>query len=428
MAIIRRPQPPGDAGSRRNLGDKRKGKVESVEHAYTGIINVYALVPGSKPISLNEFLHGTMTVDTTAPRTKLDEDKSVKLSSRHDTHIQKQTVPQGPIRYMWSANRRLHRDGLYIRDSSGSPYGSDITIQNRKSGLSVNTITGDRSVYERILHNQPELRGIYDENNEKDSKDIYKATGVISSLRKPIDNIEVQNAILSQAIRLKVDPTQMESWVRKRLELDALREKKDKLHGQMAHLFQSDKTEADVLKYVMLDQKVSETEARNILNAFYKKYPSAKKKEIIPVSEPEISKQFKGAIPPSVVKVVEKLPISLDDPRIKGQISISQSHSSQFIPLPIEARSTATNLYYTKDDKGGISYFVKVTERSKRKIKARVKRYPIVAYRLSHKKSLPKIKSKKLSNSKKANRCTRSGKLKKSILNKLKCTCKRRRK
>jgi len=62
MAIIR-PQPLGDSGSRKHLGINRKGKIENVEHAYSGIVNVYALRPsGSGPISLGEFTGGKLII------------------------------------------------------------------------------------------------------------------------------------------------------------------------------------------------------------------------------------------------------------------------------------------------------------------------------------------------------------------------------
>ena len=74
MALIRRPQPPGDTGSRKHLVD-RKGKVADVEHAYPGIVNVYALVPidpnkneDPKPITLETFSHGMLTVATGSTR------------------------------------------------------------------------------------------------------------------------------------------------------------------------------------------------------------------------------------------------------------------------------------------------------------------------------------------------------------------------
>jgi hypothetical protein len=404
MAIIKRPQPPGDSGSRRHLIN-RKGKVDDVEYAYSGIVNVYALRPrGAGPISIKELTGGVVEIPSGAtlyPQIGVGP----KLSKKALKEVAKEAARAGAISYEWKPNKHEHRDGLYLK------------IGEHEQG------EVDSFTYEKALKDNPTKIAKYDENSSSVLKEINYARMMIT--KYPSGSDQYNRAILRQAMKMHVPQSQMKYWVTQKystvMNVPHVFEKVEKLETKnvkdlIERIIETDDTDPSIryilkTKYGMNDKQISEE--------------VAKKKKQMGYVEERLESEAKS--PESkVVEVVnvDKLPVPIGNiqklPDNKGDFTLIDGPSAKIL-----YDSDKSKLRYEVTPTGIVRYYVDMknmsAERRKRINRSRIKR---IAYRVKkHIVSKKHIASKKISNSKRVKCTSRSGKIKKSLLNKLRCKC-----
>jgi hypothetical protein len=403
MALVRRPQPPGDSGSRRNLVN-RKGNVDSVEHAYPGIVNVYALVPvddrgEAKPITLETFSHGMLSVATGSTR-----------YSQGGTKKGGETVElaRGPILYVWHFNSNQKRDGLYptINGKESGINGSDATTASNSTHV-------NKQSYEQILRNQPSLVHPYDLTNPQDVEEIRKAISYVNNINNPVGSKKYEDAILRQAIRLQTTTDQVRRWAKERLPVAAMQQNKKQIETDIRFLSQSDKSIPYITKYLQQEYQLPPSRSEELI-AQYTKGMTKNIPEL-----PEGVQEHK-----QIEVIQEKLPRAFDE--TSGKVP---SNKADYMPIHGDIIKTANkkDLYYDILPNGSVVYYIKTSSLSadrRRKLKnVKLKR---VAYKVKKPISKKKIDSKKPSNSNKNNKCSRSSKMKKNLLNNIRCKCRRK--
>ena len=404
MSLIRRSQPPGDTGSRKHLVN-RKGKVADVEHAYPGIVNVYALVPIDsstkelKPITLEKFSHGMLTVNTSSTRyTESGAKKGGPI-----------TPPSsGPIIYMWHYNSNQKRDGLYPTTN-----GLESGIDGADATTASKSYRVNERMYEQILHNQPSLVKSYDPSNINDAEIIRKSVSYVNNINNPVGSEKYEEAILRQAIRLKTYPAQIKKWALSKLPLALMHQNKKQIETDIRFLSQSDKSIPYITSYLQKEYHLPEERSQELIAQYIKEART---------SVPELPEGEKHKL---VEVIQEKLPRPLEETSGK----ISMSNKADYIPIYGDTIKTANkkDLYYDVLLNGSVVYYIKTSSLSadrRRKLKhIKVKR---VAYRVKKPVNKKKVANKKPSNSNKTNKCSRSGKMKKNLLRNIRCKCGRK--
>lgn len=413
MALIRRPQPPGDNGSRSNLDKNglRKGKIDGVEHAYSGIINVYALIPPAidnkgnvilggdgkpkigVPISLSDFTHGKIEIQT-GSRIYPQNGKKKDLQ-----------IPSGRVVYGWSHNGHLHRSGLYQVDENKKPIGSDITT-------SYKNLYDNIRHYESILDSNPSLV-------EQPSEDeIGKSAGYINSIDNPVGSDKYELSVFNQAIKLHVYPNQMKKWALLRLPNALHGHRNRNMESDIRYLSQNGKNEDSIKKLLMQEYNLDESKATEVISKYNTKNSRKSLEPTKAENESSAAKEVYDTKGPqqheTIVIDTEKLPRALDT--TNGPID--PSRRDEYLPITGDMIKSAPVVYYEKLQNGAIKYYIKMTAERKRKMKNIKMKRVITAYRVK-KKNKKITPHKKPSNSNKA-KCVCSSKRKKIILKRIK--------
>jgi hypothetical protein len=394
MAIIKRSQPPGDSGSRRHLIN-RKGKIDDVEHAYSGIVNVYALRPrGSGPISISELTGGVVNIPSGAtiyPQVGAGP----RLSKKAQKEVAKEAAKAGAISYTWKPNKHEHRDGLFLK------------IGEYEQG------EVDSFTYEKALRDNSSLVAKYNESDPNTIKDINYARMMIA--KYPSGSDQYNKAVLRQAMRMHVPQSQIKYWVTQKYStvLNAPnvfekinRTEKGNVKDLIERIVETNDTDPSIryvlkTRYGMSDKQIDEE--------------VVKKKKQMGYVEERLEAEAKPVTESKSLQVmdVSKLPVPIDDirtvPDNKGDFTLVDGPRAKML-----YDTDKSKLRYEITQNGAVRYYADLknisVERRKRIKSIRMKR---VAYKL--KKSST---SKKTSNSKKIKCTSRSKNMKKCLLNK----------
>lgn len=404
MATIR-PQPPGDMGSRKHLAN-RKSKIENVEHAYSGIVNVYALRPsGSGPISLGEFTGGKLVIPKDAI---LHEQPFLTKKEKKQQAINQSKV--GEITYGFDKSRSA--PGLY-RKFNGK------------------FIEGEGPVDALTYEQEMTRRGSTLVNHYDESDPKYKEAVRVAqyTLKKALNNqgrSEYDRKLKFYAMKFQLPISTMsqiikEYWVEHSgaLNPDKAFETIEKVSKEQL----KDETDAYLMQ-LLEEPNYNTTTAKYIINALSSPRYGMTKEEIqnslqkLVPSKPQISE---SSIP-AEIREVKAYPVPIEGLRELSIIGPEYTKVSGE-QLSSIASNNPSSLAFKREPNNGISYYVKITSRRKHNKNINMKR---VIYRLKkpiskNKKSIvkktirPKIKS-------------RSANLKQNMLNKLKCICRRKKK
>lgn len=418
-------QPPDDTGSRKKLVN-RKGNIDNVEHAYSGIVNVYALVEPGGLATIEEVSAGAMSIPSGA---KLYPQQKVgKMSHKEKMELDELRDKQRVVlthTYDWSYDTHEKRDGLY-------PKVGDNFISKGK------TIEKDHAdYYNSILRNQPELVRVYNEDNVEDAKKMQKARYYIMSNTKNIPGKKrYYDSVFRQANIMHVTTDTVEDWINSH----KFSRKWDIEKSAKRYVAIEENIIEDIILHQMVELNMPDNlKAREVLKKKYgmndeqitKKYNEMKASYILIKEEPSKTHapEFQK---PAVVIDTSILPIPIAD-----LMKVNKDDKKYMSNVPLDTMKALYNkdnpekspLVYAESD-GGIIYYVDPSkmsiERRKRLRQIKARR---VIYRLRRKFN-PKIISKKIVVKKvpKKIQCSKSSTMKKCILNKLRCKCRGKKK
>jgi len=461
-------QPSEALGTRKHLKN-RKGIVEDVEHAYSGIVNVYALVPPGKLSDTEGVSAGTKQI-TYTPLQNTGQRPKPGRQSKRDIRDEKISKPFG---FGWAYNTTDKVDKVYRLDKDGN------LIQD-ESTLVGNALTSEE--YKNIIKKGLIKLDTYDES---DSSDAYKIRGAVQTIiNHPV--IDREKTLLLQAMNLHVDPEQMRIWSNNpKYTLDKEGKYKghtierDRDHVIRTEIFSQNKlvpnhptlvklsklgltTADEVNEYIHklaikdgIILKLIKIDIANLLEKGWEKNPEVRKniKKKFGLTEDKLNQQINivkseysepGGLPREEVIVntitlpldITKLtridirtpinnPRYADVPNGESAKAIHQRYISMNMPSPI---------VYVNRGKDGISYYTDSTLLSKddnkvivdinRRRKLAGIKVRRISYRLKKNISKPKVKSKKIVKKiikkQPVKKCSRSSVIKKCILSKLK--------
>jgi hypothetical protein len=399
--MVRLAQPAGDAGSRSNLIN-RKGNVENVDQAFSGIINVYALVPKGKPISLEDFTGGVGAIPISAP---IYSQSNKIMGMQTPKGIRKLAqIPESEkvISYDWSYNGHLKADSLYrfINGKKDAP-------------LSM-------SEYERKLSEEPALVNIYDINDPTSREKIKGVVKILEvNAKRPIKGTpEYQALLFKEASRMHVPISTVIEWINNsedmirtfKIRQDA---RKNAIEAE-AYIEKMVEDKNESLRPI-IKQKYGMTDGdiNKIINKLFPGMQGA----ISTPAEAAAKESSKITFTPLVQTQQRKSQIISPDIRPLG----SGDGPPRFQKILTEAQARnvfelrPSTIRYRMMPNNTIEYYVDTSgiERRKKINKVNVERN--------------KIKSKKKIICKKPQKCSRSSLMKKKILSKLKCKCRGRR-
>lgn len=426
---MRRSQPPGDSGSRKKLTEsgQRKGDIDNVEHAYSGIINVYALRPrGEGPISLEKFTGGILKIPAEAtifPQPEKSEaPPKVRLSKGDEKEIEKELRKRSDVTYGFIKSPREHGVDILVQFQNGKPI--------RNSTADIITYNRELVRYEGMLIKH------YDEEDPIDAGIIKEACIVVTQHTEGTP--DYQKSLLRQAMKLHVPTDQLQQWIYKYEKNPLTIEKKSKI-------LQKKKEEEikTLIEYMVENNDMS------ILQTLKEEYDMSnedikeKVKKYSSGINAAIEQKRIDALPPGekyekTIIDVEKLLVPLDEIKeFKSGVG-----KPDYIPvsgnrlLDIYKSPAKERLGWNRDRNGNVMYYFNTigmsSERKRAISKINTRR---VAYRLkrksgiSNKKIVRKIENKKIirrMENKKVQKCSRSSNMKKCLLDKLRCKCRRK--
>lgn len=364
------PQPPGDAGSRKNLAD-RKGKVDRVEKAYVGIVNVYSLIPkGGGAVKIEEF-----NIPPAPPGTKIyPQSRPPKMSNAEKKKIEKEA--QRLIDLKTNA-------GIETFDLVYSPHSDVYKFQKYVGGKGAGWIT-DMGVYEQWLKDHPKK-----ENQRGYNLESKKVKLAIREMRKVHNTKDFERITNRQAMNLSVSRGRLLQWY------NASSMNMDKVINT------ANKHERDL----QADKKAKEALAEANQKSKAKLLDTIDIDNIRPV--------------PKIITVPSLSELPIPPGKQIQKISFSESmDKSKYLPLaPGQIRDAyqadPDHVVITQDG-NNISYFADIRHlsvpRKRKLIKANMKR-PRFIFKIS----------------KRANKIIKANVVKKKILGKLRCKCRRKR-
>jgi len=379
------PQPPGDAGSRKNLAD-RKGKVDRVEKAYVGIVNVYSLIPkGGGAVKIEEF-----NIPPAPPGTKIyPQSKPPKPPVSSDmllvkplTKAQKQKAEK-EIRRINDQKSNAGRESFALIEDKHAK-----AFRLRKYiGEKADDWIEDIGVYENWVKNHPNnSRFEYISRNAgkhgKEIKDSREVKFAIAVLKKRQGTKDFERLLNREAMNLGVSKGKLMQWY----------------HASSMNL---DKVVNTTNKYER--ERIAHDEAEKKLIETSQKF---RMPDIIDLPAPKVIS----------VPTLAELPIPLGK-QIR-RISFSESNDrSKYLPLaPDQIRDTyreKPDSVAVREDGNTISYFIDartISQQRKHKImRANMKR-PRYIFKIS----------------KRSNKVIKSNLIKKKIVGKIRCKCRRR--
>ena len=437
--IKRRPQPPGDEGSRGNLtaSGKRKGNIENVEHGYSGIINIYALRPkgeDGKPstISLSDFTQGFFSdLPVYSQTNKRVGNISGTVVSPRTNIINEPSKEQIEFGWTGEGNKSRRPELLLKRGGVPSKEGGNLTPQQYEAIMSAPGAVAKGLV------------ASYDLSNPGDYKKVRRA--MFEIYKKEGNPKAIADMLYHEARRLKVPMQQFTEWSKHEgITKEAYnvwrgsiseRDRESKIGYLIRQIVESPSntslvqknTDALKLSYGLTDDQIKSRLQGKLQNLKHGKRSD---------SGSGIESTFSPTPEPSTgpVVVVNKAPVELD---ITGG-ELSKYEESYYIPVGgEEAKSISSTkgssvLKYRKGRNDEIIYYAPMkifdekTARRRKLQKTRVKRYKVIKRKsvTSKKSSKPSNRNKTKHIVKKVSRITQ---MKNKLLKSMKCKCNKKR-
>jgi len=440
----------------------KKGAIDNIDHAYSGIVNVYALVPPGSTTSIEDITGGIMSrppsakiypqLPVKAPGNKIPGNKTASKKIKVDTKT--------PVRYDWKEEGNKKHMALYGVDARGEfIWGGEAS----------------RDQYTKWLNDNPKFIKQYNESDPIQVSRIRKANFYIKKYKEGVKyrkgSKDFEDMMLQQAMRLQVPLSQMEIWYKKYPVRQGQSDQKDinyiirtelldsgnrnnpaallKLEKQFGLNRSEIDRQADIMdkKYKVTETRLKQFITTNLIEKNNRRDPKARKfirekynitdsdiDKLIKVAENEYSKP--GGYPKEKVVInVDNLPLNVNlIPRVSSQAILNtdeytrmeDGNAARELYKRYPANPLLTPVVYTNDN-DEINYYMrnsKMTQqdnnivlRTERKRKLSRSKILFISYRLK--------RNKKVSNPKKK---SKSSILKKSILSKLKCNCRGKRK
>jgi|WetSurMetagenome_2_1015567.scaffolds.fasta_scaffold41100_2 hypothetical protein len=342
------PQPPGDEGSRKNLAN-RKGKVDRVEKAYVGIVNVYSLIPkGGGAVKIEEF-----NIPPAPSGAKIyPQSKPPAISSAEKKKIAKE---------LQSITDKKVMAGLESLELVENKNAKVMQLRRYVGGKGAEWIK-DIGVYEQWLLDHPRKENQFHYTLESD-----QVKSALRELRKVEKTKRFESILNRQAMNLSVSRGRLLDWYR-------------------SYKFNPDKVIATANK---------------------------RERELIAHKEAEAKLKAKTPLPDTInidniptreipITTKKELPVRIEGLR---RISFSESNDSRkYLPLApgqIEGayKADPTHVVTTQDANGNISYFADISslsiERKKKLVRMNMKR-PRYVYRIRKRSIKAKVIRKKI--------------------------------